>query len=190
MIVLKTPMREEESRRLKIGETVSLNGVIYLARDSVHQRIFEIGEEPPVDLRNSVIYHAGPAAKKENNEWKIVALGPTSSKRMNKYTPVVIRKYSVRALAGKGGIDNASIDAMKKSGCVYLAGAGGCGVYGAKAVHDVLSVHWLDLGVPEALWVLKVKDLRFVVAIDSRGNSLYASVKKHATKQLKKMLFK
>lgn len=185
---LETPISEEQVRGLRAGDIVSLNGIVYLARDSVHLRIFESGEEPPVDLRNAVIYHAGPAAKKENDKWKILSLGPTTSKRMNNYTPAIIRKYGIRAIVGRGGMDDKSFDAMKKYGCVYLVGAGGCGAYGGETVDEVLSVHWLDLGIPEALWVIKVKDLRLVVAMDTHGDSSYVRVNEHAKKQFKKVL--
>lgn len=107
----------------------------------------------------------------------MVAAGPTTSTRMNNMEPEFIQRFGIRAIIGKGGMSQPTIDAMAKHGCVYLAFTGGAAVLGAEGITEVKEVEWLDLGMPEAFWALEVKGLGpMTVAIDAHCRSLYKDV--------------
>lgn len=186
---MKTPLNEEEVRRLRIGEIIYLNGEIFASRDEGHIRAMEYikdGRAMPVDLRDSVLYHCGPVVKK-NDEWEIVSAGPTTSARMDQIQPEFIRKFGVRAIIGKGGMGPATIETMREYGCIYLAATGGVGALTADHLR-VCGVYWLDLGIPEALWVLKADCFGpLMVAIDAHGKSLYERVEEEIKKNVAKI---
>jgi len=174
---LATPLREGDVRGLKVGDVVYVSGVIYTARDMAHKRLVELaerGQRPPVEMDGSVIYHAGPVVRKLNGEWEVVSAGPTTSSRMNKVTPLLLKYYPVRMIVGKGGMSQEVAEALKERGAVYCHYTGGAAVLAAKRIKRVAKVEWLDLGIPEALWVLEVEDFGpLIVTMDSHGNSLY-----------------
>ncbi len=173
---LKTPLSEEEIRKLRVGDIVYLTGIIVTARDSAHRRMLEYvekGEKLPVDLRGGVIYHCGPVVEKKNGEWIVVAAGPTTSARMEIYEAEVIEKLGVRMIIGKGGMGPRTTEACRKHGAVYTLFTGGAGALSAYAIKRVLGVEWLDLGIPEALWIFEVEEFGpLLVTIDSHGNNL------------------
>jgi fumarate hydratase subunit beta len=174
-VKLETPLSGNETEKLRIKDIVYLSGTIFTARDRAHLRILDEG--PPVDLRGAVIFHAGPIIKIDQNP-EIIAIGPTTSTRMNPYEPALIR-MGVAAIIGKGGMDQKTSDALVENGAVYLAAVGGCAALYVKSILEVTDVHWLDLGMPEAIWELKVLDFGpLIVAMDSHGNNLYEQVKK------------
>ncbi|MFA5560131.1 MAG: fumarate hydratase C-terminal domain-containing protein, partial [Methanofastidiosum sp.] len=118
-------------------------------------------------------------------KWKAVAAGPTTSTRMNSLEPEFIEKFKVSAIIGKGGMSKPTVDAMKNFGCVYLAITGGAAVLAAKGIKEVIGVEWYELGMPEALWVLRGEKFGpLTVAIDAHGNSLYADVEKEVEKNV------
>lgn len=178
---LSTPLDEQAIRELKIGDVVYLNGTIFTGRDEVHIHALDQlkeGKEPPVNLKDAALFHCGPIMQKENEKWHLVAAGPTTSSRMNSLEPEFISKFGVRAIIGKGGMSKPTLDAMREFGSVYLAITGGAALLAAKGIKDVLGVHWLNLGMPEALWVLESKDFGpLIVAMDSHGDSIYDDVK-------------
>ena len=168
---LKTPLSKEDILKLRTGDMVYISGEIVTARDKAHQKALKDGEFP-VDIENGALFHAGPLAKKEG-DWKIVAIGPTTSSRMNSLEPDFIKKFKISAIIGKGGMSPPVIEAMKGN-CVYLSMTGGCAALAAKSIKAVKDVHWPELGVPEAVWVLEAENLGpLVVAIDAEGNSIY-----------------
>ncbi|WP_367343909.1 FumA C-terminus/TtdB family hydratase beta subunit [Methanomethylovorans sp.] len=180
---LTTPLKKEDIKKLAIGDVVYLSGIIYTARDEAHVHILELdsrNEELPFDLDGAAIYHCGPLMVKEDEgKWKAVAAGPTTSSRMSDMTPKLLERHAVRALIGKGGMQGVG-DALKEE-CVYLAYTGGCAVLAAGSIKKVRSVHWPQLGMPEAVWELEVE--RFgplVVGIDVHGNDLFEKVRKDA----------
>lgn len=179
---LTTPLEEEDVTRLNAGDIVYLTGTVLTARDEAHARILEMAEENeelPFDLDGSVIYHCGPLMKETDGKWEVVAAGPTTSARMSKMTPELLKIHNVRAFIGKGGMDNV-IDAMENK-AAYLAFTGGCAALAAMSIDEVKDVHWLDLGMPEAVWELKVTDFGpLVVGIDSHKNNLFQNVNKKA----------
>jgi fumarate hydratase subunit beta len=187
-VKLKTPLSEDDVRKLKLGENVTIDGIIYTGRDEVHMRALEHGREGrklPVDLKGGAIFHCGPIVKKTDGHWSIVAAGPTTSTRMNAMEPEFIERFGVRAVIGKGGMSQPTVEAMQKFGCVYLAITGGAAVLAAEGVREVIGVEWLDLGMPEAMWELSVKGFGpLIVAIDAHGNSLYKAVDEKVAKNV------
>jgi len=183
---LDYPLSEVGVRGLRIGDTVYLNGIVYITRDLGHKRIVEYiqqGKELPISLEGVAIYHAGPVVNKQNNEWEIINCGPTSSARMNPYSPGVI-KAGVRALIGKGSMDDATLRAMKAHGAVFLAAYSLANIQ-VQHFKQILSVHWLDLSTTEAIWVIRVKDWGpLIVAMDSHGNNLYSEITGRARERL------
>jgi fumarate hydratase subunit beta len=185
---LRTPLSESIVRSLRLGQEVMLDGTLFIGRDEVHIRALEMreqGKELPLDMNGGVLYHCGPIARKRDGDWEIIAAGPTTSARMNSLEPLFIREFGVRAIIGKGGMSGPTLEAMREVGCVYLAFTGGAAVLAARGIRKVQRVEWLDLGMPEALWVVEAKDLGpLVVAMDAHGNSLYDSVNTEAEKNL------
>ncbi|MFH0974088.1 MAG: FumA C-terminus/TtdB family hydratase beta subunit [Candidatus Micrarchaeota archaeon] len=169
VMFLKTPLSENDVRKLRAGDVVFLSGKLFTARDQATKRLLE---KPNVIPRGACVYHCGPLAKKKRKKWKLVSAGPTTSSRMNSLLPSFIKKCSVRAIIGKGGVDAKTTAAMRGK-CVYLAAVGGAGALYARQL-KVKSVRWLELGEPEALWELDARSFGpLIVAIDERGNNLY-----------------
>lgn len=172
---LKTPLLKDDIKKLNAGDIVYISGTIYTARDRAHQRILEKGS--PVNLEGSVVFHAGPIIKTGTSnggtDYKMIAVGPTTSTRMNPYTPDIL-KLGVSAIIGKGGMDENTARALKENHAVYFAAVGGCAALYVKSILEIKGVNWLDLGIPEAIWKLEVKDFGpLIVAMDSHGNNLY-----------------
>ncbi len=188
---LTTPLAEQTVRQLKARDFVYLNGEFYTGRDEVHIRTLKHlkeGKEIPVDFKNAALFHCGPIMKKEDEKWNLVAAGPTTSSRMNSLEPEFIEKLGVRAVIGKGGMSRPTLEAMRKFGCVYLAITGGAAVLAAKGVKQVKGVHWLDLGMPEAVWVLEAQNFGpLVVGMDTHEKSLYEDVDLNVKKNLEEV---
>ncbi|MDP3065496.1 MAG: FumA C-terminus/TtdB family hydratase beta subunit [Methanobacteriaceae archaeon] len=176
MIKLKTPLLRKQTEKLRVKDTVYITGTIYTARDSAHKRMMEEGS--PVELEGAVIFHAGPLIQEEGDGYRMVAVGPTTSTRMNPYQAEVLDK-GVKAVIGKGGMDENVSKALKRNGAVFLSAVGGCAALYVQAVNKIREVYWLDLGVPEAVWELEVENLGpLIVTMDSEGGDLYLEVKK------------
>jgi len=190
MISITLPTTPEEIRKLKMGDEVSLNGIMVTARDSAHTWLLEETQDSVKDLLDgSIIYHCGPVVKKDGDEWKFVAAGPTTSIREEPYQGDVIKKYNVRAVIGKGGMGAKTLAALKENSSVYLHAVGGAAALLAESVvkvHDVIKLE--DFGVPEALWVIEVKDFRAIVTMDAHGDSLHSSIREASTKVANKLL--
>jgi len=187
---LTTPISEEDVRKIRVGDILYITGRIYSARDAGHRRALELlnsGKPLPVDFRNMVVYHVGPVVKKVGDEWEIVSAGPTTSARLEMYEAEFIEKTGVRVIIGKGGMGKKTAEACKKFGAVYAIFTGGAGALAAKAIEKGEGVEWLDLGIPEALWILKVKDFGpLTVTIDSTGRNFYEEMKEKVNENLKK----
>lgn len=181
-VILKTPVTEEQTRALKVGDVVVITGEMYTGRDAVHAHLMK--NPPPVDMRGSVLYHCGPVMLKQGEKWTVKAAGPTTSAREEPYQADVIKNYGVRVVIGKGGMGKKTLAALKEHGAVYLNGIGGAAQYYARAVDEVLGVNLLDFGIPEAMWHLRVHDFVAIVTMDSHGNSLHANVETETGAQL------
>jgi fumarate hydratase subunit beta len=174
---LSTPISEETVRKLHVNDTVYLSGTIVTARDAAHRRALRFhneGKQLPIDLDGLAIFHCGPLMKQENENWRVVAAGPTTSSRMEPFEDDFIKHFKIRMIIGKGGMGKKTVDAMKKYGAVYGAFTGGAAVLAAKAIKRVKGVEWSNLGMPEAMWTLEVEDFGpLTVAIDTHGNNLF-----------------
>lgn len=180
MIKLTTPIPEEEIRKLKVGDTVSLSGTIVTGRDEAHKLMIE--EKPEFIreyLKESVIYHCGPVVKKTGDgKWAFVSAGPTTSAREEPYQADVVCEYNIRGVIGKGGMGDKTAAGLKKCGAVYFHAVGGAGTLIANAVKEVKTVFKLEeFGTPEAFWVIVVEDFPLVVTMDSHGGSLHKEIK-------------
>jgi len=178
-VKLETPISSDETANLRIGDIVYISGTIYTARDSAHKRMVEEGS--PVNIEGAVIFHAGPIIRKKDDKYEMIAVGPTTSTRMNPYEPQII-EMGAGLIVGKGGMDEATSMALVNNKKAYLSAVGGCAALYVKSVLKINSVHWLDLGVPEAVWELEVKEFGpLIVTMDSKGGNLYEKVKKRTT---------
>jgi fumarate hydratase subunit beta len=177
----KTPISEEQIRKLEANDVLYITGTIVTARDQAHRRAldhFEQEQPLPINLEGLAVFHCGPIVRKENGAWTIVAAGPTTSTRMEKFEPDLIKDFKVRVIIGKGGMGDKTTEAMKKYGAVYGAFTGGAAILAAKAIKSVKDVHWYDLGMPEAMWVLEVDNFGpLAIAIDSHGENLFKDVR-------------
>jgi len=185
MIKLKTPISEEDIRKLKVGDTVFLSGIIATGRDNAHKLMVE--EKPDFIrdvLKESVIYHCGPVVKQdEDGTWSFVSAGPTTSMREEPYQADVVCEYNIRGVIGKGGMGPKTAEGLKKCGAVYFHAVGGAGTLIANAVKKVVTVHKLEeFGTPEAFWVIEVEDFPLVVTMDAHGNSIHEKIKEKSQK--------
>jgi fumarate hydratase class I len=187
MIELKYPFDEKSIRSLKAGDAVSISGVIHTGRDKFH-KYFADGGKIDVDFRDGAIYHCGPVVVRSAGQWQVVAAGPTTSVRENPYEPAFIASSGVRIVIGKGGMDDATLEAMRKYGCVYVQAVGGAAALSAASVKKVLGVSFLDeFGSAEACWHFEVESFRGIVAMDSSGTSLFEKVALKSRDNLKKI---
>ncbi|MHA1607011.1 MAG: FumA C-terminus/TtdB family hydratase beta subunit [Candidatus Freyarchaeota archaeon] len=179
-VKLRTPVSEGEVRRLKVGDIVYLDGVVVTWRDRAYERAFELlerGESIPQVFMGAVHWHCGPIVKRVHGGWIVVSAGSTTSSRFTFQESRAIREWGVRLVIGKGGMGGEAADAMRECGAAYLETVGGAASLYAKRVRGVESVYWLDLGVPEAVWVLRVEALGpLLVTMDSSGGNLRRDV--------------
>jgi len=178
---LQLPLSEEQARQLNCGDTVYVSGLVHTMRDMGHRRAAEMlarGEQLPFDLRNCAIWHCGPIVRKNaTGKWEVVSAGPTTSSRFNELAPPIMQTFDVRCTIGKGTMGAKAIATMQEIGGCLLIATGGCGALYAGQVEEVVDVFWTDLGLPEAIWAMRVRELGpLVVGIDSRGNSLASQV--------------
>ncbi|NLU45529.1 MAG: fumarate hydratase [Euryarchaeota archaeon] len=179
---IRLPLSHDDVRGLRIGEVVSASGPLVTGRDAVQMRALDYhdrGKVVPKELEGATLFHCGPIMARGPNGWTVVAAGPTTSARMDKAGPEMIRTFSVRAVIGKGGMSQDVLEAMREVGCVYLAATGGTAVSLAESLPRVRGVEWEDLGMAEAMWLLEAENLGpLVVAMDAHGNSLYEDVRR------------
>ncbi|ATZ61678.2 MAG: FumA C-terminus/TtdB family hydratase beta subunit [Methanosarcinales archaeon Met12] len=183
---LVAPLSKENVMKLRAGDIVYLDGTILTLRDEAHKRLLSSdGMNMPFGLDGATIFHCGPLMRKDA-EWRPIAIGPTTSARMTKMTLEMLKRFDIRGIIGKGGMESIAGRIYEK--CIYLASTGGCAAITSAQVKHVIDVHWLDLGMTEAVWVLEVEQFGpLIVGIDAHGNDLYAEVMKKADEQIKKM---
>lgn len=181
---LKTPLSEKVIRQLKVRDTVTVEGHIFGIRDATQIRMFDEPRDPPVDLTGAICLHTAPSLKKIGDRWEKICIGTTTSTRMERFTPLLIEKYGVRAIVGKAGLLEGSLEAMKRFGACYLAIVGGAAALETTQIEEVEDVYWEDLH-PEAIYKFRVKEFGpLVVAMDSNGDHLYFEVKRRAMERL------
>lgn len=171
-IRITTPFTEEQSRKLKAGDSVLITGTIISARDAAHKVMTEAlarGEKLPVDWKNQIVYYLGPTPAKPGDP--IGSAGPTTSGRMDAYTPTMLEQ-GIKGMVGKGSRSKAVVDSMKKNGVTYFAAVGGAAALIAKSVKKYEVLAYPELG-PEAVAALTVENFPAIVVIDSEGNDFY-----------------
>ena len=187
----KTPISEEDVRKLEVNDVLYVTGTIVTARDQAHRRALEFfkeGKPLPINLEGLAVFHCGPVVSKEGDKWIAVAAGPTTSTRMDIFEDEFIKNFKVRVVIGKGGMGKKTTDAMAKYGAVYGAFTGGAAILAARAIKNVKSVEWLDLGTPEALWIFEVEEFGpLAVAIDSHGNNIFMDIQKKVEENKQKI---
>lgn len=172
---ITAPLMQEEIKDLRAGEYVYITGTIYTARDAAHKRMYETlenGEKLPIDLENNIIYYMGPSPAREGRP--IGSAGPTTSSRMDKYTPKML-DLGLKGMIGKGKRSEEVKDAIVRNEAVYFAAVGGAGALLSKSIKKSEVIAYDDLGT-EAIRKLEVEDFPAIVVIDSQGNNLYEMV--------------
>jgi fumarate hydratase subunit beta len=201
---LTIPIRDETIRELNVGDPVALSGVMLTGRDAAHKWMIETfiakTREPRGDdlgvyeaikplLNRGAIYHCGPVVSGlDTEDYRFVAAGPTTSIREEPYQGDVMRHFGVKAVIGKGGMGKKTLAACEQVPCVYLHAIGGAASLIAQTVQRVVGVYKPEFGVPEALWVIQVKDFPAVVTMDAHGASLHAEIEAQSKTQLERLL--
>lgn len=203
-IKLTIPIADDSIRGLKVGDSVLLSGVMITGRDAVHKWIADtfIYKTRPLSgddlavynairplLNGGLIYHCGPVVGGlATQQYRFVAAGPTTSIREEPYQGDVMRLFNLKGVIGKGGMGAKTLQACREVPGVYFHAIGGAASLIAETVQRVLGVHKLDFGVPEAIWVIEVKDFPAVVTMDAAGNSLHAVVRQQSKEVLDRLL--
>ncbi|MBI3361910.1 MAG: fumarate hydratase C-terminal domain-containing protein [Chloroflexi bacterium] len=201
---LTLPLSPDMIRELKVGDPVGLSGVMLTGRDTAHKWMVETfikkAHTPQGDdlavyeaikplLEGGAIYHCGPVvAGLDTRQYRFVAAGPTTRTREEPYQGEVMRHFGVRAVIGKGGMGPKTLTACQDVPGVYLHAIGGAASLIAQTVEAVVGVYKLDFGVPEALWVIRVRDFPAVVTMDAHGGSLHAEIEAKSKAVLEKLL--
>lgn len=201
---LSLPIQPQEIRELHTGDTVTLTGVMATGRDAVHswmvKTFIDKTRQPEGDdldvyraikpiLQGSVIYHCGPVVSGlESGNYKFVAAGPTTSIREEPYQSKVMHHFDLRGVIGKGGMGPKTLQACQDVPAAYFHAIGGAASLIAQSVEEVIEVHKLDFGVPEAIWVLRVNKFPVVVTMDAHGRSIHEEVEKTSKANLEALL--
>ncbi len=204
MKYLNMPINDETIRDLKVGDPIMLSGVMITARDAAHKWLhetfikqtrepqgndLEVYEALKKILKGGAIYHCGPVVSGlDTKQYQFVAAGPTTSIREEPYQADVMRHFNVKAVIGKGGMGAKTLQGCQDTPGVYLHAIGGAASLIAKTVIKVNGVHKYDFGVPEAMWVIEVKDFPAVVTMDAHGDSLHAAIETRSKAQLERLL--
>lgn len=171
--VLTTPIKDEDLVDIKAGDIIYLDGYLITCRDVCHRRLIELKRELPIDLRGKAIFHAGPIVKKVGDKWEMVSIGPTTSMRMEKFEKDFIEQTGVKLVVGKGGMGPNTEAGCQQFKALHAIFPAGCAVVAATQVEEIEEVHWTELGMPESLWVCRVKNFGpLIVSIDTHGNNL------------------
>lgn len=180
--VLTTPITKQDIQALSVGDIFYLSGYLITGRDDVHQRVIKQGKDLPVDLKDGAIFHAGPIMQEipgSPGKYKVISIGPTTSMRLEKYEKDFIEKTGVRLIVGKGGMGTRTAEGCVENNAVHAVFPGGCAVLAAECIEEVETVEWLDMGMPEAMWVMRVREFGpLIVSIDTKGNNLFEQNRK------------
>jgi fumarate hydratase subunit beta len=203
---ITTPISDETIRSLKVGEAVELTGTMVTGRDAAHKWMIEtfvkktrpmqgddaqVYEELKKLLSGSVIYHCGPVVSGlDTKEYKFIAAGPTTSIREEPYQADVMKHFNIKGIIGKGGMGAKTLKGCQEGPFVYFHAIGGAASYLAQTVTRVHDVFKLEFGVPEAIWVIEVKNFPVVVTMDSHGDSQHAVIDGQSKKVLEELLAK
>lgn len=176
--ILTTPIKNEDISDIRVGDVIYLDGYIITCRDVAHRRLIERGIDLPVDLNGLAIFHAGPIVKKDGDKYTMISIGPTTSMRMEKFEKEFIEQTGVKLVVGKGGMGARTAEACKEQKALHCVFPGGCAVLAATEVEEIEGVEWTELGMPESLWISRVKEFGpLIVSIDTEGNNLFENNK-------------
>jgi len=190
---LQLPLTKSDVKKLKVGDKVLISGTMFTVRDRAHRFLTKenVPKKLKEKLKGAVIYHCGPimrkipAGKAGKKKWLAVSAGPTTSKRMEMYTPDLLKQYGVKMIIGKDGLLGEGHKALVKHGAVYCSIVGGIGALAAESIVAVKNVHMLkEFGIAEAIWEFEVKDLPCMVTMDSHGSCLIYDIFQRAKKKL------
>lgn len=171
---LFAPLTTEDLKDLNIGDVVYYTGTVVTGRDDVHQRVVKEKKDCPIDLNGLALFHTGPLVKEGVESNEMIALGPTTSMRMEKEEYDFIDITGVKVIIGKGAMGAKTSEACNKFGAIHCVYPGGCAVVAAECVEEISDVKWRELGMPECIWVMDVKHLGpLIVSIDTKGNNLF-----------------
>lgn len=183
--IITTPISLDSIRDLRIGDIIYLTGTLVTGRDDVHLRVVKENMVCPFDFDGMAIMHAGPIIKEGPEENTMIAIGPTSSIRMDEYAGDFIRMTGLKMMVGKGGMGVKTSNACKEFGAIHCMFPGGCAVIAASCVEKITNVYWRELGMPEALWEMKVKEFGpLIVTIDTTGGNLFLENKAYYASRL------
>jgi fumarate hydratase class I len=185
-VVLEAPVSEEKIRSIRAGDVVVVNGPVHTGRDALHHYLLH--HDSPVDMRGQILYHCGPVMIKDAaGKWQVTGAGPTTSIREEPYQADIIGRFGIRAVIGKGGMGAKTLKGLQEHGAVYLNAIGGAAQYYAECITGVDGVDLLEqLGVPEAMWHLRVNGFATICTMDSHGNSLHRDIDQASFAELEK----
>lgn len=186
--ILTTPISSEDLKDIKVGDIIYLNGHLVTCRDVAHRRLIEGGRKLPVDLKGGAIFHAGPIVRPiGEGKFEMVSIGPTTSMRMEKFEKEFVEETGVKLIIGKGGMGPNTEAACKEQNALHVVFPAGCAVLAATEVEEIEDHHWDDLGMPETLWVCRVKEFGpLIVSIDTQGNNMFEENKVEFNKKKEK----
>ena len=171
------PISEAQVRALRVNDTVTLNGTLFGIRDATQIHMFDRGRRTRFDLRGHAVIHTAPNVRKTSSGYEPICVGTTTSDRMERFTRPLMHQYGVRLIIGKGGLRQDSLEALRELGGAYLAIIGGTAALETTWIEAIEDVDLDDLN-PESLWKFRVNGFGpLLVAMDSRGESLYTRVK-------------
>lgn len=173
--ILTTPIRDADLTDIHVGDIIYLTGYLVTCRDVAHRRLIEESRPLPVDLHGLAILHAGPIVRPlDNDNFEMVSVGPTTSMRMEKFEKEFVRETGVKLIVGKGGMGPNTEAACKEYKALHVVFPAGCAVLAATEVEKIERAEWRDLGMPETLWVCKVKEFGpLIVSIDTYGKNMF-----------------
>jgi len=177
--ILTTPVSDTDLKDIHAGDVIYLNGHITTCRDVAHRRLIEYDRELPVDIRGGAIFHAGPIVRKlSEDKFEMVSVGPTTSMRMEKFEKEFIARTGVKVIVGKGGMGKKTAEGCVEFKAIHCVFPAGCAVLAATEVEEIERAEWMDLGMPETLWVCRIKEFGpLVVSIDTYGENLFENNK-------------
>ena len=188
---LHTPLSEADVRQLRVGDSVTLDGVVFGVRDGNLIRIFDNKVPPPVNWQGAALLHTAPNVKKIGPaKYEPICEGTTTSMRMDRFTEGLLKDYGVRAILGKGGLSEQSAKLMQQYGAVYLSVTGGAAAMETLQIEAIETVYWEDL-MPECIWQIRFKGLGpLTVGIDAHGGNLQLDVQQQAQQKTAELLKK
>ena len=177
--ILKTPITDKDLEDIHVGDVIYLDGTLVTCRDVAHRRLIEEKRELPVDINGLAIFHAGPIIRTLGlDKYEMVSIGPTTSMRMEKFEKEFIEQTGAKLIVGKGGMGAGTQEGCVKHKALHVVYPAGCADQAATQVEEIQDAHWKDLGMPETLWVCKVKEFGpLIVSIDPHGRNLFEEKK-------------